>query len=69
MLQKLMYALTKNKSKFLKIACPRCNNNQVVFGKSASIIKCDKCNKLLIKTTGGKSKIKARVKQVYEGIA
>ncbi|MEK6843795.1 MAG: 30S ribosomal protein S27e [Nanoarchaeota archaeon] len=55
----------KNKSKFLKIACPRCYNNQIIFGKSALAIKCEKCNKLLIKTTGGKAKIKAKIKKIW----
>ena len=63
-----MYIEAKNKGKFLKIACPRCYNNQIIFGKAATDIKCDKCNKLLIKTTGGKAKVKAKVKQVYRGI-
>ena len=52
------------KSKFLKIKCPRCKSNYIVFGKATSIIKCAKCNKLLVKTTGGKAKVKAPVKEV-----
>ena len=53
-----------NKSKFLKIICPRCKNKQTVFGKATSLIKCEKCNKLLAKTTGGKAKIKAKVEKI-----
>jgi len=52
------------KSKFLKISCPRCHNLQIIFGKATSLTKCDKCDKLLINTTGGKAKIKARVIQI-----
>lgn len=52
------------KSKFLKIICPRCKNNQIVFGKAATIVKCMKCNYMLIRTTGGKARIRAPVKQV-----
>ena len=51
-------------SKFLKISCPRCRNNQIVFGKSATAVKCSKCGKLLVKTTGGKTKIMAKVEEV-----
>ena len=65
MLQNLMHIGPTNKSKFLKIACPRCYNNQIIFGKAVSDIKCEKCNKLLIKTTGGKAKIKAKIKQIW----
>lgn len=52
------------KSRFLKISCPRCKKQKTVFGKSASLVKCDGCNYLLLKTQGGKSKIRAKVKEV-----
>jgi len=52
--------------KFLKIACPRCQNEQMIYGKSSTKIKCDFCNKLLVKTTGGKTKVKAKIKEVIK---
>jgi len=52
------------RSKFLKIICPRCKNNKIVFGRSSIKIKCDKCNYLLTKTTGGKTKVRALVKEI-----
>lgn len=51
-------------SKFLKIGCPRCKQKQVVFGKASSRIKCVKCNYLLMKTRGGKGKIRAFIKEI-----
>jgi small subunit ribosomal protein S27e len=51
-------------SKFLKISCPRCKNRQIIFGKSSLRIKCAKCNYLLVKTLGGKAKVRAIVKEV-----
>ena len=51
-------------SKFIKISCPRCSNKQVIFGKTTMKIKCERCKKLLVKTTGGKTKIKALVKKI-----
>jgi len=51
-------------SKFLKIICPRCNKPQIIFGKTSTKIKCPKCNRLLTKTTGGKAKIKAQIKEI-----
>jgi len=53
------------KSKFLKIACPRCRTKQVIFGKSSIKVKCQKCNYLLVKTRGGKAKIRAPVREIY----
>lgn len=51
-------------AKFLRIQCPRCKKNHVVFGKSSTKVKCQKCNKLLVRTTGGKTKIKAKIQQL-----
>jgi len=51
-------------SKFLKVCCPRCRNEQIIYGKSSVKVKCEKCNKLLVKTTGGKTKVRAKVKEV-----
>lgn len=53
-------------SKFIKIRCPKCKNEQVTFGKSASVVKCLVCNKVLSESTGGKSRIKARILEVLE---
>ncbi|MEM4260433.1 MAG: 30S ribosomal protein S27e [Candidatus Woesearchaeota archaeon] len=53
-------------SKFIKIRCPKCKNEQISFGKSASIVNCLVCGKLLTEPTGGKSRIKARVLEVLE---
>jgi small subunit ribosomal protein S27e len=54
----------KPESKFLEISCPRCKERQVIFGKSSTNIKCKSCNLLLTKTTGGKTKVKAPVKEI-----
>lgn len=51
-------------SKFLKIICPRCKSQKIIYGKATSKIKCQKCNKMLVKNTGGKTKIKAPVKKI-----
>ncbi len=53
-------------SKFIKIRCPKCKNEQIIFGKTATIIKCLVCEKVLAEPTGGKSKIKARILEVLE---
>ncbi len=53
-------------SKFLRIFCPRCKKEHTVFGKSSTRIKCFKCNKLLVETTGGKTKIKAPIKEILK---
>lgn len=57
----------REKGKFLKVACPRCSNHQIIFGKSALNIKCNKCNKLLARTSGGKTHVRAKIREVKHG--
>jgi len=51
-------------SKFIKIRCPKCKNEQIMFGKPSSKIECLVCGKGLAGTTGGKSRVKARILEV-----
>jgi len=53
-------------SKFLKLRCPKCKNEQIVFGKASSKVNCLVCEKNLLDPTGGKGKIKARILEVLE---
>ncbi len=56
----------ETKSRFIKIRCPKCKNEQIIFGKPATKIKCLVCDKILADPTGGKGKIKARILEVLE---
>jgi len=53
-------------SKFIKIRCPKCKNEQIIYGKASSIVKCLVCEKILAEPTGGKAKVKARILEVLE---
>jgi len=53
-------------SKFIKVRCPKCKNEQVIFGKASSKIVCLVCSKSIAEPSGGKAKIKARVLEVLE---
>ena len=53
-------------SKFIKIRCPKCKNEQIIFGKASSKVKCLVCEKVISEPTGGKGKIKARILEVLE---
>lgn len=57
---------TLSTSKFVKVRCPKCKNEQICFGKSATKVACLVCSKVLLEPTGGKSKIKARILEVLE---
>ena len=53
-------------SKFVKLRCPKCKNEQIVFGKASTSVKCLVCGKVLASPTGGKAQIKARILEVLE---
>lgn len=53
-------------SKFVKIRCPKCKNEQIMFGKASAKVKCLVCGKQLAEPLGGKSKIKARILEVLD---
>ena len=61
-----MSEIKEPESKFIKLRCPKCKNEQIVFGKAASEVKCLVCSKTLTEPTGGKSRIKARILEVLE---
>lgn len=58
--------IQETKSKFIKVRCPKCKNEQIIFGKCDSEVKCLVCDTVLSKPTGGKGKIKARILEVLE---
>jgi len=53
-------------SKFIKVRCSKCKNEQVIFGKASSNVNCLVCGKELASPTGGKTKFKARILEVLE---
>ena len=57
---------TEPESKFIKLRCPKCKNEQIVFGKSSTTVKCLVCDKVIAEPSGGKSKVKARVLEVLQ---
>ncbi len=61
-----MKAPQETSSKFIKVRCPKCKNEQIMFGKASSKVNCLVCSKVLADPTGGKSKVKARVLEVLE---
>ncbi len=52
------------KSRFVKVRCPKCKNEQNIFGKASTIVKCLSCNRILSSPAGGKSKIRAPVLEI-----
>ena len=61
-----MSGIRESTSKFVKMRCPKCKNEQIMFGKASSKVICLVCGKVLAESTGGKSKVKARILEVLE---
>ena len=53
-------------SRFIKVRCPKCNNEQIIFGKASTVVKCLICDNILAVPTGGKAKIRARILEVLQ---
>lgn len=53
----------ENKKSFVKVRCHACGNEQVIFGRAATEVKCTKkgCDEVLAVPTGGKAAIKAEI--------
>jgi small subunit ribosomal protein S27e len=59
-------AIPKPKSRFIKVKCTDCGNEQIIFNKASTVVKCQVCGSMLAYPTGGKSKIKSEVLNVLE---
>ena len=56
----------ETKSKFVKVKCNDCGNEQVVFDNAKSVVKCLVCDKVLAEPKGGKADIKTQVVEEFE---
>ncbi len=62
----IMEQVQEPASKFIKVRCPKCKNEQIIFGKASSAVQCLVCKKVLAESTGGKARVKARILEVLE---
>ncbi|MBI2546879.1 MAG: 30S ribosomal protein S27e [Candidatus Aenigmarchaeota archaeon] len=51
------------KGKFLRVSCRKCRNEQVVFSKASTVVKCLKCDAELVSPTGGEAEVKGKILQ------
>jgi small subunit ribosomal protein S27e len=58
--------LPRPRSKFLRVKCPDCGNEQVVFSNATSEVKCNICSAVLAEPTGGKVAIRGEVVATLE---
>ena len=58
--------MKKTESKFIKVRCKDCENEQVLFNKASTEVSCHICGSKLAMPTGGKSTIKGEILEVIE---
>lgn len=49
---------------FIKLKCPDCSNEQIVFRKAATNVVCNVCGSILIVPKGGVGEIRGEVLEV-----
>ncbi|MEF8848380.1 MAG: 30S ribosomal protein S27e [Candidatus Thermoplasmatota archaeon] len=58
--------MIKPKSKFIKVRCKDCENEQILFNKASTIVSCHICGSKLAIPRGGKAKIKGEIIEEIE---
>jgi len=53
-------------SRFLKVKCNDCSNEQVIFSKSNTIVTCAVCGTTLAKPKGGNAEVVGEVLEVLD---
>ncbi|UCB60044.1 MAG: 30S ribosomal protein S27e [Candidatus Bathyarchaeota archaeon] len=53
--------IPKPKSYFLRVRCPDCGNEQLIFSHPTNTVKCNICQTVLATQTGGKARIRGEV--------
>ena len=51
-------------SRFLRVKCLNCGNQQIIFGCSATDVECLVCGKTILQSTGGKARILTKILEV-----
>lgn len=58
--------IPRPRSKFLKVKCVECGNEQNIFDKISTTVRCTICNVILAEPTGGKSAFKGTIVTTLE---
>jgi len=58
--------IPKPRSVFLRVKCPKCGNEQLIFSNTVNTISCNVCGEILAEPSGGRAKINGDVQAVLE---
>lgn len=54
------------RTKFLRVRCPDCGNEQVIFSHAAMVVRCLVCGRVLAQPTGGSAQIFGNIIRVLD---
>jgi small subunit ribosomal protein S27e len=58
--------IPKPSSTFVRVKCPKCGNEQLIFSNAVNKVTCNVCSNVLAEPTGGKANIKGDIQAVLE---
>ncbi|MEW6294864.1 MAG: 30S ribosomal protein S27e [Candidatus Diapherotrites archaeon] len=58
-------SIPRPKTKFLRVKCDSCGNEQVMFSAPSSTVKCLVCEKVLAEPKASKPSIKSKILREY----
>ncbi len=58
--------MIESRSKFLRIKCNDCGNEQIIFDSASTVVRCLVCNKVIAEPLGGKTEVKAEIIDVVD---
>ncbi|MBI2040715.1 MAG: 30S ribosomal protein S27e [DPANN group archaeon] len=56
--------MAQTRSRFVKVRCEKCKNEQIIFSNASTKIACLVCKEILAEPAGGKAKIKAGILEI-----
>ncbi len=58
--------IPRQRSSFIRVKCPKCGNEQIVFSNAVNKVNCNVCAAELAEPSGGKAKIKGEIVASFE---
>ena len=58
--------IPKPKSRFLRVKCLNCGNEQLLCSNAVNKVTCNVCGEILAEPAGGKAKIKGEILTAFE---
>ncbi len=49
------------KSYFIRVRCPKCGNEQIIYSHASRVVRCQVCDEVLARPKGGKAEILATI--------